>query len=271
MSARYVRHPECVIDRPFICRQSHYYDRIVCDVDTLMKLALTGSSNGGSFRKDSEGPDRKVVDGLCLLLRLVSLVGTNIIQNKDLSDNIDAVLQLVRLYNSPATSLISHTDPTTPNKQGFNPLSRSAISRAPVYLSVSQHEQDGTSHIDIDQSTTASIPATAERWALDWQDREHDDPVFGKLKSRSRWISASEVDSGEDGDFLKGSLAEGEEGEKVVEAVVVSDAGGWDAHQVWGFEARGGGRRFVRRVVVRKGDQGHRVCLVYDWAGEAKP
>ena len=55
-----------------------------------------------------------------------------------------------------------------------------------------------------------------------------------------------------------------------LENQVVSDSGGWTAHQLWGFENVDGleGRRYVRHVVVRKGEKVERARLVYDYLGE---
>ena len=52
------------------------------------------------------------------------------------------------------------------------------------------------------------------------------------------------------------------------ESQVESPKGGWTAHQIWGFEDVGGGRRYVRHVVVRKGNKVERARLVYDYLGE---
>ena len=52
------------------------------------------------------------------------------------------------------------------------------------------------------------------------------------------------------------------------ESQVESPKGGWTAHQIWGFEDVGGGRRYVRHVVVRKGKKVERARLVYDYLGE---
>ena len=48
---------------------------------------------------------------------------------------------------------------------------------------------------------------------------------------------------------------------------VMNDQGGWTAEQIWGFEEIGEKRYYTRRVVVRKGDQGEKARLVYDYKG----
>ena len=80
-------------------------------------------------------------------------------------------------------------------------------------------------HIYIDQSTTANIPAIKEQWILDWQEREQKDAALGPVKSKSRWSKLQDVDD----TYLKeGNREEGE----VVEAYVESTKNGWKGRQV---------------------------------------
>lgn len=152
--------------------------------------------------------------------------------NKDLTSDVSPVLEI----------------------QGFNNLIRKAVSMAPVNLSISQR---GDEEIHIDQSTTASIPAIKEEWyPKEYEWREQKDTFLGKVKSRSRWVRAAELQG------VAGFLTEGlEGGQEVIEAEVESLENGWRASQVWLFE----GERFVRRVVTSKGEQTAETRLVYDY------
>ena len=69
----------------------------------------------------------------------------------------------------------------------------------------------------------------------------------------------------DDDGFIKEGFEE-LEGE-FMQSYVESYDGGWTANQVWGFEAVGGGRRYVRRIVCRKGEQVERARVVYDYKG----
>lgn len=144
--------------------------------------------------------------------------------------------------------------------QGFNALFRKAVSYAPVSLNITQK---GESEIYINQSTTASIPAVKEEWyPADHEWREQKDAVFGKLKSRSRWVKISELQNGGAEAFLIDGLDGGEE---VIEAEVESLDDGWRAVQVWLFEHG----RFVRRVVTTRegGERRVETKLVYEFVG----
>ncbi|EME44062.1 hypothetical protein DOTSEDRAFT_129278, partial [Dothistroma septosporum NZE10] len=135
--------------------------------------------------------------------------------------------------------------------QGFNPLIASTVSKAPVNLDITQKSP---SEVEIKQTTTASIPAITEQWTHDWEWREFKDSFLGRVRSRSRWTKAGEVEEG----FLQERL---EKGAEVVEAEVENVEGKWVARQVWGFE----GGDFVRRVVTSN-KEGERVetRLVYE-------
>ena len=154
--------------------------------------------------------------------------------NKDLSSDVSPVLEI----------------------QGFNSLIIKAVSSAPVNLSISQQ---GDKEIHIDQSTTASIPALKEEWyPSDHEWREQKDSFLGKVRSRSRWAKASELEDG----FLKEGL--GNDGE-TIEAEVESLESGWKAMQAWSVEDG----RLVRRVIT-EGDKGPgkaKTKLVYDFQG----
>lgn len=155
--------------------------------------------------------------------------------SKDLSDDVAPVLAI----------------------QGFNSLTRSAISKAPVNITVTNKSPD---EVEIKQTTTASIPGVTEQWMHDWEWREFDDKLFGKLKSRSRWVKGSVAGGAEQ--FLKEGVKEAGIGgeDELVEAEVQGLEGGWMAKQVWYFE----GEKFVRRVVTSKEKEKAETKLVYE-------
>ncbi|KAJ2969911.1 hypothetical protein NUW58_g9857 [Xylaria curta] len=178
------------------------------------------------------------------------------------------------------------SDPTDPALalQGIGWLLRKAIGAATVHLDVAQYADDsGTWHIDLEQSASG-LTSTHERRALDWAGREHKDWLFGRVEGRSRWLSAAALAAlvAPDGeartegwadsaflaeDWLEGEAeAKGPKGETHVLNHVKAD-GGWFATQVWGFQDVGGERRYVRNVVVAKGDKFVSFKLIYDFLG----
>lgn len=104
---------------------------------------------------------------------------------------------------------------------------RKAIAAAPVYLHISMSKENSHTTYNIDQKTTASIPAVNEEWITDWRMRDTEDRVMGKVKAKARWAALDDV---EDSDFLAGGWLD--DGSKQVEAFVESPGGGWTAHQV---------------------------------------
>ncbi|TKA72659.1 hypothetical protein B0A55_07241 [Friedmanniomyces simplex] len=152
--------------------------------------------------------------------------------NRDLSTDVSPVLEI----------------------QGFNALIRKAVTYAPVNLTITQK---GDGEIHIDQTTTASMPAVKEEWyPKDHEWRETKDSFLGKVRSRSRWTKAVELE--------KGFLTEGLGGEdEVIESEVEALEGTeWRAVQVWMFEEE----KFVRRVVTTgKGGEKAETRLVYDF------
>lgn len=163
--------------------------------------------------------------------------------NKSLSDDYDRILEM----------------------QGVPWWLRKAISYATVTLTISQYISDTLTHIDILQVATGGVSSTNENRTLDWQWRDHTDKIFGTLKGRSRWVKLGDVD---DDKFLKEGWDD-LEGEHV-QSYVENGEKGWTADQVWGFESVGGERRYVRHVVVRKGEDWKQARLVYDYKGAAE-
>lgn len=144
---------------------------------------------------------------------------------------------------------------------------RKAISMSAVTLVITLSDENGTTKIDIVQKTTASTN-TEERW-LDWQDREKDDSIFGKVSGKARWINISEVtDPHLKKDLHKESLdaANGEVIETWTTSVGLKGEQ-WTADQIWGFAIINGQRRYVRNIVVKRGDKTQNIRTVYDYQG----
>ncbi|KAJ5570031.1 uncharacterized protein N7459_009461 [Penicillium hispanicum] len=186
--------------------------------------------------------------------------------------------------------------------QGMSWFLRKALPYATVTLHVHEYpdsEKPQVYHIDIEQVVTGGISASTESRVLDWEERGHEDNIFGALRGRSRMFRGAKGDGdkvrpavdvltnvgepeadakvqrflrGEvlvDGSASEGFLvdAEGEEfgeGEGLfVQSFVVNDQSGWTAEQVWGFELVDGERRHTRRVAVTKNGQVELARLVY--------
>ncbi|KAI0970470.1 hypothetical protein F4678DRAFT_436884 [Xylaria arbuscula] len=177
------------------------------------------------------------------------------------------------------------SDPTDPALalQGVGWILRKAIGAATIYIDVKQYidSETNTPSIDIEQSASG-LSSTTERRKLDWTAREHKDFVFGRVHGRSKFIKHSELvalisPEGEarkegwvNSDYLALDwLPEGEGEAEYVLNHVTSDSG-WTATQVWGFQDVGGERRYVRNVVVAKGDKFEEFKMIYDFTSESE-
>ncbi|PKS06336.1 hypothetical protein jhhlp_007084 [Lomentospora prolificans] len=162
--------------------------------------------------------------------------------------------------------------------QGISFLLRKTITLASVTLEIKQYiaapkapntATDPVTHIDIQQIATGGLKGTREERCLDSVFRPHSDWIFGNVRGQSKWISLEEVDD----EFLtKGwTLDENEEagpeGKKHVLSHVENIDNGWTATQVWGFQEVDGERRYVRNIVIKKGDKRVNMRLVYDYLG----
>jgi hypothetical protein len=92
-------------------------------------------------------------------------------------------------------------------------------------------------------------------WYLDWQEREQKDSFLGKVKSKSRWISAKDISDS----FLSEGIPESH-GE-VIEAEVENLDSGWKARQIW-YVAEDGS--FRRNVITTGKDKRAQSTLVYE-------
>lgn len=182
--------------------------------------------------------------------------------NKTLSDDTDALLAL----------------------QGLSWFTRRAIGLATINLTIKEYEESGTIHVDI-TSVAKGLSTTQEDRTLDWEDKPHQDKVFGKVLGRTRLINlnAGGFDPQEPYDedtraFLQAEMLKDgktpstfDDKRDLIQTFAKNqDSGyGWTAEQVWGFEQVDGKRYYTRRVVGRsaKGDRIQKVRLVYDYQG----
>ncbi|KAJ4347151.1 uncharacterized protein N0V89_011089 [Didymosphaeria variabile] len=147
--------------------------------------------------------------------------------------------------------------------QGVNILIRKAASAASVHQSITQPDPQ---HIEAVQSVTAGkIPGTTEKYILDWEWRSNNDPLFGEVQGRSRWLGGEQAKRLEIGD---GEWIEGDSEGKIMHAQGKAANGKWEADHLWGFEIVDGERKHTRRARV-KNDQGKelKVKMVYDFEG----
>ncbi|KAI4792670.1 hypothetical protein E4T44_04439 [Aureobasidium sp. EXF-8845] len=157
----------------------------------------------------------------------------------------------------------------TYNLQGIGWLVRQAVKFSNVTLIVKQFvDENGLTHVDNEQITTGNVRNLEER-IVDYQWREKNDRIFGKVNGRSRYVKLEEVETeylrqGWDEQFLT-------QGDNEVIQVFVDSLGkkpNWSAEQVWGFEIVDGQKRHTRRIVVKKDKEEHKLRLVYDWVVE---
>jgi hypothetical protein len=106
-------------------------------------------------------------------------------------------------------------------------MTRKAIQFATITLDIKHYTQEGTEHIDIAQTLTGGIKGTTELRTLDWQERPHNDHIFGNLVGKSRRLEAEEVED----EFLREGWELADEN-TLVESFVVNGEKGWSAQQV---------------------------------------
>ncbi|KAI9668855.1 MAG: hypothetical protein M1831_000925 [Alyxoria varia] len=146
--------------------------------------------------------------------------------------------------------------------QGISWVTRTAVSLATITLHISQYKDDeGITHIDIDQVLTGGIPGTSEKRALNWEDREHNDHIFGEVIGKSRWTNLTDVQD----EFLKKDWAKESSEGNVIETYVKSVTQGWESSQIWGFQMFDGKRHYARNVLVTKGDERREARFIYEY------
>lgn len=135
-------------------------------------------------------------------------------------------------------------------------------------------DDDGTTHIHIEQTATGGIKGETEIRKLDWSAVPHNSGIFGETSSRSRWTGVgSRVESGGGGSLhpwlTEGWLKEDTSGDgnDYIQNWVVNEKIGWTAEQIWGFAVLDGQRYQVRKFLVKNKEQEAKARMVYDWKG----
>jgi hypothetical protein len=130
-------------------------------------------------------------------------------------------------------------------------------------------DDEGVTHIDIDQVLTGGIKGTTELRTLDNQWRPHTDHIFGEVRGRSHFVKAGTTSVEELDEKDKAFLADNwEEGlDEVIETYVENEKAGWKAIQHWGFEVINGERRYVRHSIVWNKKDKKSIKLIYDYLG----
>jgi hypothetical protein len=146
-----------------------------------------------------------------------------------------------------------------------------------VSLIIRQHvDEDGVEIISITQPGAVGLKGTEEVRHLTGEWRDHEDHIFGAVKGTTKWLKPSDLkDADEDEAFLKTGWDEATLKGELVDSYVESVNNGWTARQVWGFAVVDGPdgkgvRKYVRAVVVTKGDKTQRQRLVYDFKEELR-
>lgn len=148
--------------------------------------------------------------------------------------------------------------------QGVNILLRTALSRAPISLSLEQI-RDADTGVEKIITTQSTIGRTmTEERALDWEEAATSHVVFGAVKTKNRICAVHEIEN----ELLVDDWEDGTE--ELIE--VQSQGSSWTSWQAWGFEIIAGKRYHVRRVVVQTGTEfgdvspeAVKVKMVYDW------
>jgi hypothetical protein len=91
---------------------------------------------------------------------------------------------------------------------------------ATIYLTIKHYkDDDGLEHIDIGQILTGGVGGTQEIRVLNWQERSHEDHVFGPVVGKSRRIKVEDVEN----DWLKQSWSVDTQEHGLVNSWVQSD------------------------------------------------
>ncbi|KIY45754.1 hypothetical protein FISHEDRAFT_66807 [Fistulina hepatica ATCC 64428] len=156
------------------------------------------------------------------------------VMNKTLSSDIDDMLRL----------------------QGVGWLTRKAIGLATITLDINHYRDDeAVEHIDISQTLTGGIPGTTEERTLDWNERTHEDYIFGAVIGKSRRVKVEEIDV----EFLKEGWTPDAVETGLIESYVESDTPKsgttWIARQIWGIEVINDQRSYARHIMFT-GPQG---------------
>jgi hypothetical protein len=161
-------------------------------------------------------------------------------------------------YNMNKTLSDSHED--TLKLQNVGWIVRKVAANSAISITMKDYvEADGVRRIDLDQTSTGGMKNGEERW-LDYQWKEKDDQIGGKVKGRCKECPLSEIDE----PYLKEGFEESEPNTVYQEIESVADK--WKVRQTWGFGVIDGQRRHIRRIITEKGSESKKIRLVYDWA-----
>ncbi|RDW59259.1 hypothetical protein BP5796_12183 [Coleophoma crateriformis] len=149
--------------------------------------------------------------------------------------------------------------------QGVNWLMRKVLSMASVTVTIKEWEEGGLTHIHVENRPASGLPPTTEDRIFDYKGIELAHPLFGKVRSQTRWAGAADLDEVDE------FLAKGFETEasKTLFVHIMTEHldHGVVTHQAWGFEEVEGERFQTRHIVVKKGDEVLRMMLAYDYLG----
>lgn len=150
--------------------------------------------------------------------------------------------------------------------QGVNFILRTALSRAPISLSIEQTRDAATGEERLFTRQSTIGRTVEEERALNWEAVATPHVIFGDVKTKARISAVHEITN-----ML---LRDGweEQTEELIE--VQSQGSGWTSWQAWGFEVIDGKRHHVRRAVLQRGAEFQEepqepvvVRMVYDWVG----
>lgn len=151
------------------------------------------------------------------------------------------------------------------SQQGVNWATRKILRMMPVTIEIKQHTDDqGIERIDIENVIGGGATRTTEKRSLDWEQIESQNPTFGKLLSKSRFVELTSAAREKESYVWQGWVEELNEA-GLIFTRVESVEHGWVQEQVWGFADVGGERRYTRRIVVEKGSESGMAQLVLDW------
>lgn len=151
------------------------------------------------------------------------------------------------------------------SQQGVNWATRKILRMMPVTIEIKQHTDDqGIERIDIENVIGGGATRTTEKRSLDWEQIESQNPTFGKLLSKSRFVELTSAAGEKESYVWQGWVEELNEA-GLIFTRVESVEHRWVQEQVWGFADVGGERRYTRRIVVEKGSESGMAQLVLDW------
>lgn len=146
----------------------------------------------------------------------------------------------------------------------------------------------GVPYVRVEQTATLGWHLASEDRRMDWAWQQREDPVFGPLRCRARYLDTGNENaavsgggggsSEDEGGAARTDLDDEEQSRYLysewvepglVEVVQTSEVKHWHSVQVWGFERIAGERRLcIKGTVVDSRGKRERMRLVYDFVGE---